>query len=173
MEDVLKERGPVPPLYTLDDLKASEDLYTSITAWLEEKLAEQEKLGPTDDPVLLVKDLTEKREKLDKVGLELAMKGVRNFERRKASEDKGKETKKSKKAKESSSTSTKSAKPAQQTIQIKPGEDGKMPSPEELDEMLKEFIKEDKAPNGEEANQEQKQKQEEKKEEKNEGHDEL
>ncbi|KAL2179729.1 Hsp70 protein-domain-containing protein [Thermothelomyces heterothallicus CBS 202.75] len=174
MEDVLlKERGPVPPLYTLDDLKASEDLYTSIAAWLEEKLAEQEKLGPTDDPVLLVKDLTEKREKLDKVGLELAMKGVRNFEKRKASEDKGKETKKSKKAKESSSTSTKSAKPAQQTIQIKPGEDGKMPSPKELDEMLKEFIKEDKAPSGEEANQEQKQKQEEKKEEKNEGHDEL
>ncbi|AEO62050.1 hypothetical protein MYCTH_2312968 [Thermothelomyces thermophilus ATCC 42464] len=174
MEDVLKERGPVPPLYTLDDLKASEDLYKSITAWLEEKLAEQEKLGPTDDPVLLVKDLTEKREKLDKVGLELAMKGVRNFEKRKASEDKGKETKKSKKGKESSSTSTKSAKPAQQTIQIKPGEDGKMPSPEELDEMLKEFIKEDKAPNnGEEANQEQKQKQEEKKEEKNVGHDEL
>ncbi|KAL2160760.1 hypothetical protein VTH06DRAFT_957 [Thermothelomyces fergusii] len=163
-----EESGPEPPLYTLDDLKATEDLYTSITAWLEEKLAEQDKLGPTDDPVLLVKDLKDKREKLDKTSLELAVKGARKFGRRKTSGDKGKETKKSKKAKESSSsssssTSTKSAKPAQQTIHIRPGEDGKMPSPEELDEMLKEFIKDDTASNGEQAKQEQK----------NEGHDEL
>ncbi|KAL2149757.1 hypothetical protein VTH82DRAFT_8409 [Thermothelomyces myriococcoides] len=181
-EDVSEDRGPAPPLYTLDDLKASEDLYTSITAWLEEKLAEQDKLGPTDNPVLLVKDLKEKREKLDKVNLELAMKGMRNFEKRKTSEGKGKdkEAKKKKKAKESSnSTSTKSAKPAQQTIHIKPGEDGKMPSPEELDEMLREFIKDDKPAGGEQTNQEQQEnreennEKEEKKEDKNEGHDEL
>ncbi|KAL2197035.1 Hsp70 protein-domain-containing protein [Corynascus similis CBS 632.67] len=178
MEDVLKERGPIPPLYTLEDLKASEELYTSIAAWLEAKLPEQEKLGPTDDPVLLVKDLTDKREKLDKAGMELAMKGVRNFEKRKASEDKGKgkdkeNKKKSKKAaKKSSGTGTESssAKPAQQTIEIRPGEDGKMPSQEELEEMLKEFIKEDKKANEEQEGQKQEEKTE---DQKKQGHDEL
>ncbi|KAK4248894.1 Hsp70 protein-domain-containing protein [Corynascus novoguineensis] len=178
MEDVLKERGPVPPLYTLEDLKASEELYISIAAWLEEKLPEQEKLGPTDDPVLLVKDLTDKREKLDKAGMELAMKGVRNFEKRKASEGKGKgkdkeSKKKSKKAaKKSSGTGTESssAKPAQQTIEIRPGEDGKMPSQEELEEMLKEFIKEDKKANEEQEGQKREEKTEDTKQQ---GHDEL
>ncbi|KAK4152593.1 putative heat shock protein family 70 protein [Chaetomidium leptoderma] len=168
MEDIHKERGPVPPLYTLDDLKDSEALYTAITAWLEEKLPAQEKLGITDDPVLLVKDLTDRREKLDKAGMDLAMKGVRNFEKRKASDDK-KEKGSAKKAKSSSAkakaSATKPAKPAQ-TLKLKPGEDGQMPSQEELEEMMKEFMKdaEDKKQAGEDQQQEAK---------KEEGHDEL
>ncbi|KAK3370879.1 Hsp70 protein-domain-containing protein [Lasiosphaeria ovina] len=136
MEDLEKERGPVPPLYTLDDLKESEDLYVSISAWLEEKAVAQDKLGVTDDPVLLVKDLTDKREKLDKAGIDLAMKGVRNFEKNKpkGAGGKGKKPKLSK-------DKTKPAKPAQ-TIKLSPGEDGKMPTQEEIDEMLKKFMKE-------------------------------
>ncbi|KAK4038157.1 Hsp70 protein-domain-containing protein [Parachaetomium inaequale] len=165
MEDLHKEIGPVPPLYTLDDLKASEDAYTSITAWLDEKLPAQEKLGATDDPVLLVKDLTERRDRLDKAGMELAMKGVRNFEKGKKEKEKKEKTKKKEKA---SGTKSGSAKPAQQTIKLRPGEDGKMPSQEELDEMLKEFMKEA----GEEK-QEEGGKQEAGEGEKKEGHDEL
>ncbi|OIW27597.1 actin-like ATPase domain-containing protein [Coniochaeta ligniaria NRRL 30616] len=133
MDDVLQERGPVPPLYTRDDLKESEDLHVSVIAWLEAKIVEQEKLGPTDDPVLLSKDLTEKKEKLDKAGMDLAMKGVRNFE--------GK-NKKSKTKKAKPSKTAKGKKPAQT---IKMGEDGKMPSEEEIEEMLKQYMADDKA----------------------------
>ncbi|KAH6848124.1 Hsp70 protein-domain-containing protein [Chaetomium sp. MPI-CAGE-AT-0009] len=163
MEDVLKERGPVPPLYTLEDLKPSEDLYASISAWLEEKVPEQDKLGPTDDPVLLVKDLTDRREKLDKVGMELAMKGVRNFEKRKTGDEK-KDKKEKKKEKKAKSTAAKPAKPAQ-TLRV--GEDGKMPSQEELEEMLKEFMKENGGAEGEQKQEQGRER------EKKEGHDEL
>jgi hypoxia up-regulated 1 len=167
MEELAKERGPVPPLYTLEDLKESEDLHASISVWLEEKLAAQEKLGATDDPVLLVKDLTEKREKLDKAGMDLAMKGVRNFEKRKPSGDKDKKKgKNGKKAKKASGTQS-STKPAQ-TIKLKPGEDGKMPSQEEIDELLKEFVRE-----AEEAKQQEEQQQQAQKDGEKKGHDEL
>jgi hypoxia up-regulated 1 len=173
MEDIHKERGPVPPLYTLEDLKESEEAYASISAWLEEKLPQQEKLGATDDPVLLVKDLTEKRDRLDKAGMELAMKGVRNFEKRKASsgdeKKDGNGKKKAKTAGKAKGTKTASGKPAQQTIKLQPGEDGKMPSQEELEELLKEFMKEGEGENkGEEKKTEKKEG-----EKKEEGHDEL
>lgn len=164
MEDVHKFRGPVPPLYTLEDLKPSEDLYVSISAWLAEKLPAQEKLGVTDDPVLLVKELTDRRDKLDKAGMDLAMKGVKNFEKRKAGDekkDKKKPAKKAKAAKKDKAEGTKPAKPAQ-TIKLRPGEDGKMPTEEEIDKLLKEFMKDD----GDKVAQEAK-------EEKAEGRDEL
>ncbi|KAK1754390.1 putative heat shock protein family 70 protein [Echria macrotheca] len=138
MEELEKERGPVPPLYTVEDLKESEDLYESISAWLEQKIAAQEKLGATDDPVLLVKDLKERRDKLDKAGVDLAMKGVRNFEKKKKSDD-GTKTK-TKKAKASSKT--KSAPKSGSTLKLKPGADGKMPSEEELQKMINDFMKE-------------------------------
>ena len=130
MEDVIKERGPVPPLYTLQDLKESEDLYASITAWLEEQLAKQEVLGATDDPVLTIKELTERREKLDKAGVDLAMKAVRNFEGKKKTE---------KKAKKPKSSKTKTAPKGKQTIDIRPDADGNFPTEEQLEEMLREF----------------------------------
>ncbi|KAK4186246.1 putative heat shock protein family 70 protein [Podospora australis] len=139
MEDLNKERGPVPPLYVIDDLKESEQLYISISTWLEEKIVAQEKLGATDDPVLLVKDLSEKREKLDKAGMELAMKGVRNFEKRKpkASSSSSSKTKKPKATKSKASAEPKATK-----IKLNPGKDGKMPTQEEINEMLKDFYKE-------------------------------
>ncbi|KAJ9165237.1 Actin-like ATPase domain-containing protein [Coniochaeta hoffmannii] len=127
VDDALKEAGPVPPLYTREDLKETEELHVSVLAWLEAKIVEQEKLGPTDDPVLLSKELTDKKEKLDKAGMDLAMKGVRNFE--------GK-NKKAKTKKAKASKTAKAKKPAQ-TIKI--GEDGKMPSEEEIEELLKQY----------------------------------
>jgi hypoxia up-regulated 1 len=192
MEDIHKERGPVPPLYTLEDLKESEDAYASISAWLEEKLAAQEKLGATDDPVLLVKDLTEKRDRLDKAGMELAMKGVRNFEKRKGAgtDEKKKDSGGKKKAKASSSSSSagkggkakegaagtktaSSGKPAQQTIKLQPGEDGKMPSEQELEELLREFMKEGENKGEQQGGEKKAEEQQQKPEEKKEGHDEL
>lgn len=134
MEDILKERGPVPPLYTLEDLKETEDLFTSISAWLAEKEAKQEKLGATDDPVLLVKELEDRRAKLDKAGMDLAMKSVRNFDK------KNKKGSSSSKSKKSKSTKTSSAPPSGNTIEF--GKDGKVPSSEEIEEMIKQFEKE-------------------------------
>lgn len=144
MEDLLKERGPVPPVYSLEDLKETEEAYGSITAWLEKKLAEQEKLGPTDDAVLLVKDLTEKRDKLDKVGVDLAMKGVRNFEKKKQ--------KKGSKTKGKSSTKTAKSKKPASTIELKPDNEGNMPTEEEIAEMIKKFTE---SPEYQEAQAEQ------------------
>lgn len=133
MEDVLKDRGPVPPLYTLDDLKETESIYTKINEWLAEVEPKQEKLGPTDDPVLTSKALKEWREKLDKAGMDLAMKSVKNYDKKKS-----KTSSKSKKAKTSKTGAPGSA----ETIEI--GKDGKMPSNEELEEMIRQFEKQQK-----------------------------
>lgn len=133
MEDVLKERGPVPPLYTAEDLKETEDLYVKITSWLEKKEPEQEKLGPTDNPVLTAKALREWREKLDKAGMDLAMKSVRNFDKKKAKTS----SSKTKKAK------TSTAKPAagsEQTIEV--GKDGQI-NEEQLEELLRQIKEKD------------------------------
>ncbi|KAL7623912.1 lumenal Hsp70 protein [Parahypoxylon ruwenzoriense] len=142
---VVEDRGPVPPLHTLDDLKEITELSTSILGWLEEKLAEQEKLPETADPVLLTKDLTEKAKKLEKAGMDLAMKTVKNFEKTKK---KSSSSKKASKAKTKSSTKTGSD-GSEPTIDLKEGEnyftvgkDGKGPTPEEIEELIKRLSKE-------------------------------
>ncbi|KUI67471.1 Hypoxia up-regulated protein 1 [Cytospora mali] len=137
MEDVLKDRGPVPPLYTLEDLKETESIYAKITAWLEEKEPAQEKLGATDDPVLTVKELKEWRDKLDKAGLDLAMKSVNNQKKKSKSSSSSSKTKKSK------STKTSATPKSSETIEI--GKDGKIPSDEEIEAMIKSFEKEQAA----------------------------
>lgn len=141
MEDIDKIRGPVPPLYTLEDLKESEELYVSISAWLEEKLVAQEKLTETDDPVLLTKDLTARRAKLDKAGMDLAMKGVKNFEKKKPKAEKEKTKTKTKTKKSGGS------KGGPKKIKLEPGKDGQMPTQEEIDEMLRKFMAEQEAEN--------------------------
>ncbi|CCC14020.1 hypothetical protein SMACR_08187 [Sordaria macrospora] len=153
MKVLEKDLGPVPPLYSLEDLKESEDLYTSISTWLELKVAEQEKLGPTDDPVLTVKDLLERREKLDKAGMALAMKGVKNFEKTQA-KAKGGKANGNGKAKASGSKAsgqkkngkaTKAGeKPAKETV-----------SDEEIEEMLRKVMAEEKAKEDAKAQQKQ------------------
>lgn len=143
MEDVVKDRGPVPPLYTLDDLKETEDLFAKITAWLEKKEPAQEKLGATDEPVLTVKSLKEWREKLDKAGQDLALKSVNNFK---------KKSKSSSKSKKPKATKSKASPGSEQTIEI--GKDGKMPTDEELEEMIKKFTEEAAAREAAEKNEE-------------------
>lgn len=134
MEDVLKERGPVPPLYSLEDLKETEDLYAKISSWLGEVEPKQEKLGATDDPVITVKALKEWREKLDKAGMDLAMRSVKNFDRKKSKSSSSSKTKKAK------SSKTIDLPEGAQTIEI--GKDGTVPSQEELEEMIRQFEKE-------------------------------
>lgn len=133
MEDVVKEKGPIPPLYTDEDVDAIESLHVEITTWLVKLESEQAALSPTDEPVLLVKDLEARRAKLDKAGMDLAMKGVRNFDK------KGKKPTSSKKDRKGSKTG--SAKPAGQTIEL--GKDGKMPTEAEIEEILRKLKEQD------------------------------
>ena len=66
-----------PPTYTTDDLIRPQSLYDSVTTWLTEKLAEQEKLSPTEDPVLLVKDLTAKTKELTAMHVDILVKSMK------------------------------------------------------------------------------------------------
>ncbi|RYP54071.1 hypothetical protein DL768_001073 [Monosporascus sp. mg162] len=140
----MEDRGPVPPLYTMDDLKEITDLSKSTLEWLEEKLAEQEKLPDTADPVLLSKDIIDRTKKLEKAGMDLAMKTVKNFEKDK----KKKSSKKSSKTKKKSATGTAESADSQPTIDLKDGEnfkfaeDGKTPTAEEIEEMIRKLTKE-------------------------------
>ncbi|WYZ36788.1 hypothetical protein EsH8_II_000294 [Colletotrichum jinshuiense] len=111
MEDVLKERGPVPPIYKREDVDTIDDLYEATAKWLKEMEKKQDGLSATDDPVLLIKDLQAKRDKLDKAGMDLAMKGVKDFEKKakKASKSASSKSKKTKSATTASTSSTASA----------------------------------------------------------------
>ena len=72
-----EEETLTPPTYTTDDLVLPQSLYDSVTTWLAEKLAEQEKLPPTADPVLLVKDLTTRTKELTDVHVDMLMKSMK------------------------------------------------------------------------------------------------
>ncbi|KKA27538.1 hypothetical protein TD95_005264 [Thielaviopsis punctulata] len=108
MDDVLKERGPVPPMYEVGDLSALDAISSEAREWLDSLLPQQEPLGPTDDAVLKTADIKRYIKKLEQAGVELTMKGVRNFEKRqsaearkeKAAKDKARKDKKDKAKKE-------------------------------------------------------------------------
>ncbi|KAK6955797.1 hypothetical protein Daesc_003441 [Daldinia eschscholtzii] len=142
----VEDRNPAPPLYTFDDLKEITELSKSVIDWLEEKIAEQERLPETADPVLLAKDLIEKTKKLEKAGMDLAMKSVRNFEKSKKKSSSSKKSSKAKTKKGSTKTDSDGSKPKVETKDgenyIKFGEDGKGPSAEEIEEMIQRFSKE-------------------------------
>ncbi|KHN99177.1 heat shock protein 70-like protein [Metarhizium album ARSEF 1941] len=74
-----EQPGPNPPLFEREDLKDLETLVKTTKDWLSEMQPKQEKLPPTANPVLLVKDISEKIQKLDKVSMDLAMKGTKRF----------------------------------------------------------------------------------------------
>ncbi|KAI6083867.1 actin-like ATPase domain-containing protein [Hypoxylon rubiginosum] len=141
----VEDRGPAPPLYSLDDLKEITDLSTSILEWFDQKLAEQEKLPEAADPVLLAKDLAEKTKKLEKAGMDLAMKSVKNFDKGKKKSSSSKKSSKTKSKKGSTKTDSDGSEP---TIDkdgdnhIKLGKDGKGPSAEEIEEMIRRMTQE-------------------------------
>ncbi|KAF4986624.1 hypothetical protein FGRMN_10760 [Fusarium graminum] len=119
MEDVIMEKGPIPPLYTMEDLKEVIDLHKSTQDWLNDLEPKQSKLTATANPVLLIKDLKAKRDKLEKIGIEVALKGARKVEEKtrqakKAAKEAAKEAKKSKAKK----SKTVSGEPSQETVQL-------------------------------------------------------
>ncbi|OTB04192.1 hypothetical protein M426DRAFT_321048 [Hypoxylon sp. CI-4A] len=135
-----------PPLYTLEDLKDITDLSKSVIDWLEKKLAEQEELPETADPVLLAKDIIEKTKQLEKAGMDLAMKSVKSFEKNKKKSSSSKKASKSKTKKGSTKTGSDASEPTIDAKDgenyIKFGEDGKGPSAEEIEELIKRMSKE-------------------------------
>jgi hypoxia up-regulated 1 len=137
MDDVLEERGPVPPLYKVEDIDELDTLYKTTAEWLSELVAKQEKLGATDDPVLLVKDLNSKRDKIEKAGRDLAMKGVKNFNAKGKGKDKDKKKDKSKKGGDKSATADKPA----YTINV--GDEEKVFSQEDLEDMINNMSEDD------------------------------
>ncbi len=137
----VEDRGPTPPLYTLEDIKELTELYDSIVSWLEEKMEKQDKLPETADPVLLVKEITEKTKKLEKAGVDMAMRSVKKFESR---FKKNSSSKKSTKTKTKNTTKT-SKDGSEPTIDLNFGANGEMPSAEEIEEMIKKLADEQKS----------------------------
>lgn len=146
MEDVIREKGPVPPLYSREDLKEVEDLYESTLKWLNKLLPKQEALGVTDDPVLRVKDLELKTRTLEQAGIHLAMKGAKKVEK----EAKKAKKAKSKKAKKSQTTSAGSP---EETLEFNAedfmkeqlkGQNGEGISQEELEKLLEQLKQDEK-----------------------------
>ena len=72
--------APSPPsmlMYSEEDLKEVTDSQDSVQAWLDEKLAEQGKLGPTDDPVMLSTELAAKSKDLNDMVMKLLTKSMK------------------------------------------------------------------------------------------------
>ncbi|KAJ3494068.1 hypothetical protein NLG97_g4319 [Lecanicillium saksenae] len=80
-EEVEEEKPAeaIAPLYKREDLAEVEKITTETKEWLKEMEAKQEKLGATEDPVLLSSDVLAKEDKLSKVSMEVAMRGIRSF----------------------------------------------------------------------------------------------
>ncbi|KAF5663349.1 hypoxia up-regulated 1 [Fusarium denticulatum] len=150
MEQVIKEKGPIPPLYTLEDLKEVIDLHKATLDWLNNLEAKQSKLAATADPVLLIKDLKTKRDKLEKASVEAALKGARKVE------EKNRQAKKAAKEakKKSKKSKTTSGEASQETVQLnaedfmKDGEIDKEQLEKLLNDMKKENAKNEKKSEG-------------------------
>lgn len=122
-----KDSMPVPPLFKKEDLDEIEKLYKSTKEWLSDMEAKQEGLSATSDPVLVSQDIAAKRQKLDRLGMELALKGMRS------AEGKAKKPKASKSAGGKKKTKAKGAEEAGSTGEA--GDGGRL-SEEELQKIL-------------------------------------
>lgn len=134
-EEKPKEEEIVPPLHNTEEVDGLDVLYKETLDWLNKLEAEQAALPPTADPVLQVSELVAKREKLDKVSLDLAMKSFKQYQKNKP--------KKPTKSKKSKKDKTKSAEQPNQTIEFPEG--SKPLSSEEIEELIKQYMKEDEA----------------------------
>ena len=106
-----------PPVYVKEDLIKPQKQYDAISKWLEEKLAEQEKLSETADPVLLTKDLTAKAKELTDTHVDLIMKSMKQPYRSKRPTTKSKKPKAKKTStKKKNASKTGSAEKAGKTL---------------------------------------------------------
>ncbi|KAG5927250.1 hypothetical protein E4U42_002401 [Claviceps africana] len=71
--------GPAPPMFSREEIQELQTAHKSTEAWLQDMEKKQSKLSASDNPVLLIKDLTDKSRKLDKISMDLALKGVGNL----------------------------------------------------------------------------------------------
>jgi hypoxia up-regulated 1 len=114
----LEEEAPEPPTYTTADLVRPQELFDSFTAWLEENLPKQQALKPTDDPIILVKDISVKVDQLNQVKIDLIMKSMKRPYKSTRPPTKSKNTKKSSKTTTSTSSKTTSGEKADATFNL-------------------------------------------------------
>ncbi|KAL7959789.1 actin-like ATPase domain-containing protein [Trichoderma compactum] len=123
----------VPPLHNSEEIDGLEVLYKETLDWLNKLESEQADIPPTQDPVLKVSELVAKRDTLDKASLDLALKSYNQYQK-----NKPKKPTKSKKAKKDK---TKSGEKATPTFEFP---EGSVPlSSEELEELVKQYMKEE------------------------------
>lgn len=79
---------PPMPIYSAEDLTALTSAQEAIQTWFDAKTAEQEKLSPTDDPVLLSGELASKSKELNQVVIKLLQKQMETPVRPKSSKTK-------------------------------------------------------------------------------------
>jgi len=133
---------PQMPLYTAEDLEVLTRTHETIHRWLTTKLAEQEKLAPYEDPVMLSVEMEAKAKQLNRVVMELLQKKIRTPPKPKAS-SKAKSVKKSKKSK-TTSASKETPTGSEDGSKVKVGKDGDMPTEEEIIEMIEKGKAKDK-----------------------------
>ena len=98
---------PEMPIYPIEDITTLTQTYESIQDWLESKIAEQAKLSPADDPVILSSDLAAKSKELNTVVMGLLQKKLKMPPKPKSSsKPKASSTKKAKKAKSTAAANT-------------------------------------------------------------------
>ncbi len=71
------ETPPIISPYTAADLSTLQSSYGSVSKWLEQRLSAQGKLGPYDDPAVLVRELEEKSRELQGVVRDVVVKNIR------------------------------------------------------------------------------------------------
>lgn len=129
---------PEMPTYPTEDIADMSRTHESIKKWLDDKLAEQDKLGPTDDPVILSSDLAAKSKDLNKVVMEVLQKKMQVPPRPKSSskpkKSKAKSSKKSKTTSSSSSLSSTSTSAAAESDVPKGDEKGDAVKPDKTEE---------------------------------------
>ena len=81
------------PIYSEEDVNAILQKEDVVKKWLDEKLAEQDKLSATDDPVLLSSELSAKSEELNNLVMRLLTKQMKTPPKPKKSKSKSKVTK--------------------------------------------------------------------------------
>ncbi|KAL7934831.1 actin-like ATPase domain-containing protein [Trichoderma chlorosporum] len=123
----------VPPLHTTEDMDGLDVLYKETRDWLDKLELEQADIPLTQEPALKVSELIAKREALDKASMDLALKSFNQYQK-----NKPKNPTKPKKPKKDK---TKSGEKATPTVDIP---EGSVPlSNEELEELVKKYIKEE------------------------------
>ena len=138
-------KAPMLPMYSPEDIAEITESFESVQKWLDNKVAEQDKLSTTDDPVLLSSDMAAKSKELNAVVMKLLQKQMKPPPKPKSSSKaKTSKTKTSKKGKKTTTPSPEDiGKEMPGATVLKPGA-----SQEEIDEVLAQAMKGFEGSNG-------------------------